>query len=126
MALSILLWTLPVLAEVPCAGSSCPAKHCASCCHETGMNDSAMNAAMALTLTPMESSASQCNCVAAREVSAPVKVQEEQELAALVASPADFALLLPGPAQFAPEGYRTPPLLAFSSRSQSILCTFQI
>jgi hypothetical protein len=93
-----------------------------------GMDASAMNAPMAkaLTLTPMESSAPQCNCAAIRAVSAPVIIQEAQKLATPVASSVDFALLPPDPAQFAPEGYRTPPLRAFSFRSQSVLCTFQI
>ena len=128
IALSILLWSLPVLAEIPCAGSSCAADHCASCCQGMGMDEAAMNApaAMALTLTPTESSAPLCNCVAVREVSAPVMIQEAQKLAAAATSSVDFALPLPGLAQFAPEGDRTPPLRAFSCRSQSVLCTFQI
>jgi hypothetical protein len=93
-----------------------------------GMDESAMNAptAVVLTLAPTESSAPLCDCVAIREVSAPVMVLEIQKLAAPVASSMDFALLLPDLAQFAPEGYRTPPLRAFSCRSQSVLCTFQI
>jgi len=93
-----------------------------------GMDEAAMNAptAMALTPAPTESSAPLCNCVAIREVSAPVMTQEAQKLTAPAASSVDFALLLPGLAQFAPEGYRTPPLHTFSCRSRSVLCTFQI
>ena len=126
LALSILLWVPAVLAEIPCAGSSRSANHCASCCR--GMEASAMNAltAKTLSLTPMESSTSQCNCVATRDESAPVMNHEAQKLAAPVASSADFALLQPNLAQFAPGGYRTPPLRAFSCSSQSVLCTFQI
>jgi hypothetical protein len=92
------------------------------------MDESAMNAptAKALTLTPMESSAPQCDCIASGEVLAPVINQEAQKLVAPVASSVDFALLLPDLAQFASEGYRTPPLRAFSCSSQSVLCTFQI
>jgi hypothetical protein len=129
LALSILLWSLPVLAEIPCAGISRPAAdHGAKCCKGMGMDKSEMSApaAMALAPTPMESSAPQCNCSATREESAPVMNQEAQKLAAPVASSVDFALLLPDLAQSAPGGYRTPPLRAFSCSSQSVLCTFQI
>jgi hypothetical protein len=93
-----------------------------------GMDEAAMNApaAMALTSTPTEFSAPLCNCVASGEVSAPEMIQEAQKLAAPATSSVDLALLLPGLSQFASEGYRTPPLRAFSCRSQSVLCTFQI
>jgi hypothetical protein len=93
-----------------------------------GMDEAAMNAptAMALTLTPTEPSAPLCNCAAIREVSVPSMIQEAQKLTAPAASSVNFALLLPGLAEFAPEGYRTPPLRAFSCRSRSVLCTFQI
>jgi hypothetical protein len=83
-------------------------------------------AAMALTSTPTGFSAPLCNCVATREVSAPEMLQEAQKLAAPAAPSVDLALPLPGLAQFAPEGYRRPPLGAFSCRSRSVLCTFQI
>jgi hypothetical protein len=128
LALSILLWAIPVLPEIPCAGISRSANHGAKCCKGMRMGKSAMNApaAMVFALTPMESSAPQCNCLATREVSAPVMIQRAQKLAAPVASSVDFALLLPDLAQFVPEGYRTPPLRAFSCNSQSVLCTFQI
>jgi hypothetical protein len=92
------------------------------------MDKSAMNAptAMALTLTPTESSAPLCNCVAIREVSAPVMLQDAQKLAAPAATSVDFAWPLLGLAQFAREGDQTQPLRAFSCRSRSVLCTFQI
>jgi hypothetical protein len=93
-----------------------------------GMDASAMNAptAKALRLTPMESSAPLCNCAAIREISAPVMMQQAQKLTVPVVSSVDFALLLPDLAQLASEGYRTPPLRAFSCSIQSVLCTFQI
>jgi hypothetical protein len=93
-----------------------------------GMDASAMNAPMAkaLTLTPTESSASLCNCGAVREVSAPVMIQEVQELAAPAASSLNLVLPQTDLAQFVSDGYRTPRLRVFSCNFQSVLCTFQI
>jgi hypothetical protein len=93
-----------------------------------GMDASAMNALteMVLTLTQAKSPVSLCDCIAIREVLAPMILQEAQKLAAPAASTADLLLVQPGLAKFVPESYRTPPLSPFSCSSQSILCTFQI
>jgi hypothetical protein len=93
-----------------------------------GMDESAMNAptAKTLTLAPAESSAPLCECVITSQVSVLSITKESQKLVVPAASTADLASILPDLAPLEPEGYRRPPLRAFGYRTQSVLCTFLI
>lgn len=90
------------------------------------MDDAAMiaPAAQMLTQAPVNSSAPLCECAASTEASTPSVTQETQGLLDLATTVADWTLL--DLATRAPEGYRTPPLRAFSRPAQSVLCTFLI